>query len=200
MMITAKQLTLKTPNGRTLLKGLNFSLKSGETLFIRGPNGIGKSTLLRACLGETDVIDGQLVRSIALKDVAFLPQLQNTELHLPFTLQEVLLTELRRTNIEQCQDLGGLLSTEALARAWNNASGGERQKTLLLRAVLQRKKLLILDEPMNHLDSLARRQAAATLSAYTDAGDKSLIIVSHEPDSAAYFPNARVLDLTEFLA
>jgi ABC-type Mn2+/Zn2+ transport system ATPase subunit len=198
-MLTAENVSVRTPDGRTLLTGLCFRLRPGRTLVIQGPNGIGKTTLLRACLGEHGLLDGMLKKQVATGDTAYLPQLQNTELHLPLTLREVLQTELMPAAVAENVTVSRLMSPAVLDRAWNSASGGERQKTLLLRALLQQKKLLVLDEPMNHLDSNARVQVAAVLADYTKDEGRSLIVVSHESENAAFFPDADILKLTDYL-
>src|SRR5690606_37113443 len=110
------------------------------------------------------------------------PQLQNVAFHLPLTLWDVL--RISHAGPLQEEDVlrFGLLQARHLKLAWNTASGGEKKRTLLTRALLHRPRVLILDEPLNHLDHASRDQVSQVLDDFV-AGDKqqrSIILVSHD--------------------
>lgn len=154
-MLDANGLSFQTPDGRQLFRDLRFQLFDGQILLITGPNGSGKSTLLSQLLEGLDqgVTGGGVLKStVDSEEIAYIPQLQNLEFHLPLTLEEVIEINLNRSVVEEEVSMFGLLERQHMARTWNTASGGERQRTLLTCALLSNPRLLILDEPFNHLD------------------------------------------------
>lgn len=180
-VLEARDLSFQTPDGRPLIQGLGFSLEKGATLAITGPNGCGKSTLLTILLGESRALTrGSVAWHLPRKQVAYLPQLHSREFHIGLTLADVL-SFVARYDAEKIAELSfGLLQPAQLGIAWNTASGGERQKALLTSLFLRSPELLILDEPMNHLDVQSREQLLHALADFTRVRQSSLIIVAHE--------------------
>ncbi len=197
-LIEATNLTYGIQPGRPLASGLNFSLQPGQTLFVTGPNGSGKSTLLRVLLGQLAPFEGTITRKIAMPQVAILPQLQNPGFHLPITLKDVLTMSSRGpVHWDEVHRLG-LLSPEHLSLAWNTASGGERKRTLLTRILLQKPSLLILDEPMNHLDQKSRAQIRGVIARYlseSTEAHRAVVLVSHERMNAVEMEALRPVHL-----
>ncbi|MCB0403997.1 MAG: ATP-binding cassette domain-containing protein [Bdellovibrionales bacterium] len=174
-VLEVSELAYATQEGKLLAKGISFQLHLGETLLVGGANGAGKSTLLRVLVGQHRPLKGTLTHRLPASSIAYIPQLQNTEFHLPLCLGDLLPT----TDISAISEWG-LLEPSQLALAWNTASGGERKRALLTRALLQHCSVLILDEPFNHLDRESKIQIQKALSRFIAAGDKSLIVVSHD--------------------
>ena len=156
-ILHAHSLSYSAPGGRVLATGLNFELKPGQILFVLGPNGSGKSTLINLILGFCKPLSGNLAVEVPRSRVSHVPQLQNMEFHIPLTLRDVL--NIASGESPDAQILGwGLLEKEQLDLLWSTASGGERQKTLMTRALIGEPQLLILDEPFNHLDEVTHAQ------------------------------------------
>ncbi|MCB0417179.1 MAG: ATP-binding cassette domain-containing protein [Bdellovibrionales bacterium] len=174
-VLEVSELAYATPEGKLLGKGISFQLNQGETLLVEGPNGAGKSTLLKVLVGQHRPLKGTLTHHLPTSQIAYIPQLQNTEFHLPLCLGDLLPT----SDLAAIADWG-LLEASQLSLAWNTASGGERKRALLTRALLQKCTTLILDEPFNHLDRESKVQIQRALSRFISSGDKALIVVSHE--------------------
>lgn len=167
-----------TPDGLPLSSALSLQLRPGEVLAIQGPNGAGKTTLLRTLLGLHRHHRGQVHTSLRAEEIAYLPQLGNVRFFLPLTLHDVI-TMNGSYSIERITAVG-LLEPAILDRPWNGASGGERQRALLTRLFLAGAKLLVLDEPYNHLDAKTRAPLRDRLEREVARG-AALIVISHVP-------------------
>lgn len=183
-VLKANGLGYGTPQGRMLQRDLNFDVAPGQALLVSGSNGCGKSTLLKILLGEMEASDGDLSCHVQRRRVEYLPQLENTEVHLPLTLRDVIvMSQGRRLPFERIA-VFGLLRPEHLDMAWNSASGGERKRSLLTRALLRDPQLLVLDEPMNHLDEESRRAVARSLATFlgrsTPSVPRAVVMVCHQ--------------------
>lgn len=176
-------LSYGTPNGRVLQANLSFSVMPGEMLLITGSNGSGKSTLLRTLLRQIPQLEGTVHCSIPDRQVEYIPQLENTEIHFPLTLKDVLsMSRSQRVHWDDVAEIG-LLSATQFYSAWNTASGGERKRTLLTRALLRSPSLLIFDEPMNHLDAESRRAMIRRMARFLDdksRGPRGIVMVCHQ--------------------
>ena len=184
-LVAASGLSWTSPDGRCLFQQLGFQLQGGEILLITGPNGSGKSTLLNQILQGLDqgsIGSGILKSHVEAEEIAFIPQLQSLEFHLPLTLVEVLEIHMnRKVNTEEATFFG-LLDPEHLNRTWNTASGGERQRTLLTNALLGNPRLLILDEPFNHLDQESQQRMLKAIVDFLKDDEfrpRAAILVSH---------------------
>jgi iron complex transport system ATP-binding protein len=156
---------------RSILRDLDASVLENQCIAVVGPNGAGKTTLLRLAAGTLApargevYLNGQDLRSLKQREiarsVAFVPQ--NVEVPFSFTVEQFV--EQGRTPFLQM--FGGLCSDdyEAMRRAmeltdtwslrsrvFNELSGGERQRVKIALGLAQQPRLLLLDEPMQHLD------------------------------------------------
>jgi ABC-type Mn2+/Zn2+ transport system ATPase subunit len=182
VVLSIENLTYGTPQGRPLIEGVSFQLEKGHVGLITGPNGIGKSTLLKIILGAQKPLAGCVERAVDARHIAYLPQMQNKTFHVPILLQEVIdFARPRRKSAVFDEDLAqvSLLSPTRLRTPWNDASGGERQKALLSMTLLSPSPLILLDEPLNHLDQDGERLFAQALSYVTRVRQKSVLLVSH---------------------
>ncbi len=197
LLLKLNDLSYGTPNGRPLVKGLSLGLGGGQILAVTGPNGTGKSTLLQVLMAARAPLSGSA--KVTTTSVGYLAQLQNREFHIPMTLADVITIHCRKgLNLAEALDVGLLTRTD-LELAWNTASGGERQRTLLTQILLSKPKLLILDEPTNHLDSQSRLQLLQLLERFVSDGSHSVIIVCHEKLFAEHsIRNVSMLDLSKY--
>lgn len=175
--------------GTAILGGLVFTAPAGRVTALLGPNGAGKSTLLSVLAGATKPASGTVrfddtdLLALRRRDRARLVALveQDASTDLPLTGRAV--AALGRTPHEHVlgggdpaaldvveQSLADAGATPFADRELPTLSGGERQRVLLARALAQQPRLLLLDEPMNHLDIAAQLDVLALLSRLAEAG------------------------------
>lgn len=160
-----------------VLEGIDLALAPGERLALLGPNGGGKSTLVRLLLGLLRPASGTLVRRPGLR-LGYVPQFPAFDRHFPVRVEEMILQgRLRdRDRLRPFRVGGGRdrelleqavtrLGLGSLRRAYlDELSGGEMKRALVARALIAEPDLLILDEPTAALDEPSRRALWALLA------------------------------------
>ncbi|MGL4860378.1 MAG: zinc ABC transporter ATP-binding protein ZnuC [Enterobacteriaceae bacterium] len=136
---------------RAALHNISFSLQPGQIMTLLGPNGAGKSTLVRVVLGLQPPSSGTLFRQPGIR-IGYVPQKLRLNATLPLTVHRFLSL---RPNTREKDILPALEKVEVphlLQRSLHVLSGGEMQRVLLARALLNQPQLLVLDEPTQGVD------------------------------------------------
>ncbi|PYY34080.1 ABC transporter ATP-binding protein [Curtobacterium sp. MCJR17_055] len=188
--------------GVDLLDGVDLLAPSGLMTGIVGPNGSGKSTLARCLAGVTApdrgtvTLDGADLRTLPRRSVArrlaFVEQQAHTDID-HRVLDVVRLGRLPwRSRLGTLDDDADDICREALTevgmagteqRRWSGLSGGERQRVQIARALAQEPAVLVLDEPLNHLDVHHQFELLDLLA----AGPRTVVVVLHDLDLAARY-------------
>ena len=149
-LIEARRLCLQH-GGTKVLENVNFAIERGEIVTIVGPNGSGKSSLLRALIGAMKPTSGQVTRAPGLR-IGYVPQKLQIDPTLPLTVHRFLNLP-RRQRGETITDALAQAGVPDLAdRQMSALSGGQFQRALLARALLNEPDILVLDEPTQGLD------------------------------------------------
>jgi ATP-binding cassette subfamily F protein uup len=170
----------KTPDGRDLVKSLDWVLMRGDRVALIGPNGIGKSTLIRLALGQLKPSAGQL-RQGTQWQLAYFDQMRE-QLDEARSVAETISPgsdwiELAGKRIHVMSYLGDFLFSPRRAQSpVKTLSGGERNRLLLARLFARPANLLILDEPTNDLDLETLELLESSLQQY----EGSVLLVSHD--------------------
>jgi len=192
------------------IQDLGFELRKGEIIGVIGPNGSGKSTLLKIIDGVLRAQKGDVLlggkslygfkRSEIARHIAMVPQ--ESVFSFPFSAFDVVLMGRfpysghfpfeKTEDIRIAQESMELTSTIDLAmRSIHELSGGEKQRVLIARALTQRAKIILLDEPTSFLDIRHKLEIFEIISSLTHS--MGLIIVSHDISLAAQFCHRVIL-------
>ena len=170
MSLAVKNLDYEIGNER-ILDQISLEIKEGEFVGLVGPNGCGKSTLLKHIYrtykpkGQTVFLDGKDIMDLSAKKLAgeLAVMAQENQLEFDFTVRDMVMfgryahkkflegdTAKDRELCEKCLREVGLSGYEI--RSYLSLSGGEKQRVLLARVLMQESRYIVLDEPTNHLD------------------------------------------------
>ena len=171
----AKNLTMGF-GSNILFRNLNFLVKKRDRLFISGPNGCGKSTLIKLLLGQLEAVSGEIEFGYNVT-VGYYDQ-ENQNLDDSNTVLDELWNaypNLTQTEIRNTLALF-LFRGDDIEKEVAVLSGGERARLTLAKLILSKMNLLILDEPTNHLDIESREALENALLSF----DGTIIAVSHD--------------------
>ncbi len=187
---------------RPVLEQVDFKIESGQFWCFLGPNGEGKTTLIKALLGAMRPRRGRIVRRediFRAGRVSYVPQRLELNPTLPTSVREFVLGGVsglrtsrwqRRHRLERVLDLVGLRSKMQRHNYWT-LSGGQRQRVLVARALIRDPRLLIADEPVAGLDFAAAAAVLRVLHHLNTKHEVTIVFVTHDlPIAGAYASHA----------
>lgn len=199
-MLEVKNISFSYKKGKRILSDVSLELGKGECLCLLGPNGTGKSTLLKCILnlekaekGQV-IVDGKEIFKLSAgrraKLVAYVSQ--SSMMVFPYKVEEVVLmgrvTHFKAGAAASKEDIR--ISREALDKLglidladlyFQELSGGQKQMVLIARALAQQAKYIIMDEPTANLDYSNQIKVLMTVNKLVDEG-YSILMTSHFPD------------------
>lgn len=174
-LATLRNVSLSLQN-RQVLQDISLDVESGNILTIIGPNGAGKSTLLRVLLGLQSIDSGSVSRRDGLR-VGYVPQKLQIDATLPLTVERFVAMGRRkrvRSTLES-------LDVSALAKQpVQSISGGQFQRVLLARALVNQPELLILDEPAQGIDVMGQGEYYERIDTLRQEHGFAVVMVSHD--------------------
>lgn len=165
--------------GQKALQNINLTVYANSITTIVGPNGGGKSTLLKVLLKLLTPTKGKITHQKGLK-IGYVPQKLHLDHSMPITVQKFLSLK-PNCSAQAIQEALALFSITHLAE--NNMqklSGGELQRVLLARAILDRPQLLVLDEPMQGVDITGQTELYQLLNNTRSWLNCAILMVSHD--------------------
>jgi ABC-type Mn2+/Zn2+ transport system ATPase subunit len=186
-LISASDLAVAYPGGPRVLEGVTAEIARGMRVGVLGPNGGGKTTLLRALLGELRPAAG----SLAVRGrCGTVPQTERSRLDFPVSALDVVLMGAlgrlpwwRRPGRAERRDAHAALARVGLEdrahATFGELSGGQRQRVLVARALLQEADAILFDEPFTGLDAPSSAGLTALIDALA-AEDRAVLIATHD--------------------
>ena len=208
--IITSDLTVTYNNGTTALRNVSFEIPTGTITALVGVNGAGKSTLFKALMGFIPTVKGEIsilgqsVKS-ALKEnfIAYVPQAEEVDWSFPVLVQDVVMMGryghmgfFRKTRKQDILEVERALNrvgmTDFKDRQIGELSGGQRKRVFLARALAQKSKIILLDEPFTGVDVKTETAIIKLLGEMRKEG-KIMLVSTHNLGSVPEFCDRTIL-------
>tara|TARA_B100001939_G_scaffold48508_1_gene37932 strand:+ start:242 stop:1099 length:858 start_codon:yes stop_codon:yes gene_type:complete len=208
--IITSDLTVTYNNGTTALRNVSFEIPTGTITALVGVNGAGKSTLFKALMGFIPTVKGEIsilgqsVKS-ALKEnfIAYVPQAEEVDWSFPVLVQDVVMMGryghmgfFRKTRQQDILEVERALNrvgmTDFKDRQIGELSGGQRKRVFLARALAQKSKIILLDEPFTGVDVKTETAIIKLLGEMRKEG-KIMLVSTHNLGSVPEFCDRTIL-------
>lgn len=183
----------------TILEDINISIEAGEFVSLVGPNGGGKSSLIRLILGLVEPnsgivrVDNQLPQGLNSDFFGYVPQLKSADRNFPALAIELVASGLTSNWVGRINQNIKNVSLEALEqvnaehlayRPIAKLSGGELQRIYLARSIVRKPKVMLLDEPATGIDNASERDFNIILDELRRNSGTTFIMATHDWESA----------------
>lgn len=199
-------------DGDTLaIDSLSFSIPVGSLTAIVGPNGSGKSTTVKSIMGVIEPVSGEIKINgnplTSASELVYVPQRSEIDWDFPLTVEDVVKQGLyprlglwkrpKKSDLEFVeQSMSDLGVIELRNRQIGELSGGQQQRTFLARALVQRGKIILMDEPFQGVDATTERAIVDLLHSLQSQGS-TVVLVHHDISTVPqYFDHVLLLNRT----
>lgn len=177
-LVEAHDLTV-IRNQKTILKNVSLNIKERDFITLIGPNGAGKSMLLKCLLGFYKPNSGQVIKRNKLR-IAYVPQSIDANKTMPITVNRFLRLR-QKVSQSELHTIAELTDTaEYLDKSLQVLSGGEIQRVLMARALVNKPELMVLDEPAQNLDVSGQLAFYSLVDNIYKTQKLSVLMVSHD--------------------
>ena len=215
--IITSDLTVTYNNGTTALRNVSFEIPTGTITALVGVNGAGKSTLFKALMGFIPTVKGEIsilgqsVKSARKENfIAYVPQAEEVDWSFPVLVQDVVMMGryghmgfFRKTRQQDVLEVEHALNrvgmTDFKDRQIGELSGGQRKRVFLARALAQKSKIILLDEPFTGVDVKTETAIIKLLGEMRKEG-KIMLVSTHNLGSVPEFCDRTILIKETILA
>ncbi len=190
------------------LEDVSFTVEPGDFVTILGPNGSGKTTILKSILGLITDYEGEIkifgndIRKSSPGEIGYVPQLKTLNREFPATTCDLVASALNRSwpgrlSRKDHDKVNGLLqqvSADHLChKQLGHLSGGEIQRVYLARAIVRNPRLLLLDEPATGIDRVGEDDMYTVLEEYHSRVNVTILMVTHDLMAARHHATKALL-------
>jgi len=180
-----------------VLEDISMEVFSGDFIGVIGPNGGGKTTLIKTILGLIKPVSGEMNLFISKTNIGYLPQVNQIDKRFPITVIDVVrsgkansaLFSSFHKNIEEKEKAESLLAEMGISAIRNKPigelSGGQMQRVFLCRALMNQPELLVLDEPSTYVDNNFEGELYLKLKELNE--QMAIILISHDVGTISFF-------------
>lgn len=180
--IKVKNLTFSF-NNQILFENCSFSIEKGDLIAIIGPNGVGKSTLVKLILNLLKSTKGEITRK---GKISYIPQKFNQDQNFPAKVSELLDLECCKCSIRE--EVIKSLSIENLQnKQFKNLSGGQQQRVIIAISLLSNPDILILDEPTVGVDTTTQKDFYKLLKDLNKKRNLTILFITHDTGMVSHY-------------
>ncbi len=207
IVLEIKNLSL-IKNDFEIFKDINFALERGSYMAIIGPNGSGKTSLLKSIIGLNEPTTGEILiegiknTSISTDKIAYVPQIKTLDRTFPALAVELVISGFKHKWTWKISKSDRITAMEYLdkvnagylaERKLSDLSGGELQRIYLARSLAKKPSILLLDEPATGIDLVCEQSINQILNDYNKHYNTTILMVTHDWSSAYEHTNKCLL-------
>ena len=177
-LISAKNVSV-LKNQKSILENIDIQINKKDFITIVGPNGAGKTMLLKCLMGFYKPTSGMIERKEKLK-IGYMPQSINVINTMPMTVKGFITVKKKYDDVSLHKVITEVNLGEIVNKQLSVLSGGEMQRVLLARSLLNNPDLLILDEPAQNLDISGQLNFYKLIQEIYSKRDISILMISHD--------------------
>lgn len=182
---------------QVVLENVSLEIFANDFIGVIGPNGGGKTTLIKTILGLVKPISGEINLLISKKNIGYLPQVNQIDKRFPITVFDVVRSgkadtalfssfHLNRQEKEKAESLLQEMGITAIRnKSIGELSGGQMQRVFLCRALMNEPELLVLDEPSTYVDNNFEGELYLKLKELNDR--MAILLISHDVGTISFF-------------